>query len=391
MHMSSSTPHLLVVTTNYAESGGGVEMHLQSLLPRLVRRGVAVTVVYLGAQRESYVEDSGVRVIPLRRRFDFRNIIALPDPRQWSALVRQLQGGRGGGLPVTHLATHTRFFPLSYLGIRLANRLGVPSIHTEHGGGFVVTTSPLVRFGSMAFDKTVGRAVLRKATVVASVSKVSKEFVSELSGVTSLPFTNGIDVSAWLPALDETPSTDAPRLVFIGRIVAEKGWRVFLDAAASCQRNGWLGETWLIGAGMDLAAAHEYARRLGLTGLVAPGHIPSDEVRDALRGAVYVNPSMASEGFQLTIVEALTAGAGVATYDVGVAPEMALVPGAQIVVVDRGDSAALIAATARLLAQPRPIPTWEQYGAWDWDSVADSYIRIMKGVSRAGAGSESPA
>ncbi len=367
--------HLLVVTTNYAETEGGVEMHLRELLPRLVDRGVVVTVVYLGARGEPWVESSGVTVIPLRRWFDFRNIIALPDPRQWRRFGRHPHE-----TPVTHVATHTRFFPLSYSGIRLAKRLGVPSVHTEHGGGYVVTSSPLVRFASRAVDLTLGRHVLRHASAVVGVSEVTRRFVRQLSGVTALRFTNGINLQAWLPSINEAsePDTAERRLVFIGRVVAEKGWRTFLDIVAGCQRQGWTGEAWLIGDGIEREKALEYAQQQGIRGLVAPGHLPSDHVRDALRQAVYVNPSVASEGFQLTLVEALAAGASVATYRVGVAPELAVVPGAAISVVEVGDADALGRAVQDLLATPPPTPTRQQYAPWDWESVADSYVQIMR-------------
>lgn len=372
--------HLLVVTTNYAETEGGVEMHLRSLLPRLVARGVAVTVVYLGQRRESWTEECGVRVIPLRRWLDFRNIIALPSLREWRSFGRTVAGGLPGSPAVTRIATHTRFFPLSYLGVRLARRLRVPSIHTEHGGGFVVTSSTLVEAASKAVDLTIGRAVLRGATAVVGVSQVSRRFVARLSGVTALPFTNGIDLARWLPApgspLPATP--DDRRLVFIGRIVAEKGWRTFLDAAAGCRQRGWRGETWLVGDGLERAEALAYAESIGLERLVAPGHLPPDEVRDALRGAVYVNPSVASEGFQLTLVEALAAGAAVATYPVGVAPELAEVPGAAIAIVDLGDAEGLAAAVRTQLAAAVPVPTREQYASWDWDTVADTYVAILR-------------
>ena len=126
------------------------------------------------------------------------------------------------------------------------------------------------------------------------------------------------------------------------------------------------------------AEALAYAESIGLERLVAPGHLPPDEVRDALRGAVYVNPSVASEGFQLTLVEALAAGAAVATYPVGVAPELAEVPGAAIAIVDLGDAEGLAAAVRTQLAAAVPVPTREQYASWDWDTVADTYVAILR-------------
>ena len=367
--------HLLVVTTNYAETQGGVEMHLRSLLPLLVARGVAVTVVYLGSDREAWTEPSGVRVVPVPRRYDFRSIMALPSPRDWRAFVRSVTGAQTA--PITHVATHTRFFPLSWLGVRLARRQGVPSIHTEHGGGFVVTSSPLVRLASRLVDRTMGRRVLRGADRVLGVSDAAAEFVRELSGVDAGVFGNGIALRQWLPDEGLSPATgDDRRLVFVGRVVEEKGWRTFVDVVAACRAAGWRGEAWLIGPG-ELETAQAYAAERGVQDLRTPGRLDSDAVRERLRGAVYVNPSVAAEGFQLTQLEALAAGAALVTYEVGIASELAAVPDARVAVVPPGDAEALIAAARQELERPAPRPRYEQFAAWDWDRLADRYVQEL--------------
>ncbi len=366
--------HLLVVTTNYAETEGGVEMHLRSLLPLLVARGVAVTVVYLGSDREAWTEPSGVRVVPVPRTYDFRSIMALPSARDWRAFVRSAAGAQ---TPITHVATHTRFFPLSWLGIRLARRQGVPSIHTEHGGGFVVTSSPLVRVASRLVDRTMGRRVLRRADRVLGVSDAAAEFVRELSGVDAGVFGNGIALRQWLPDEGQPPAVgDERRLVFVGRVVEEKGWRTFVDVVAACRADGWRGEAWLIGPG-ERDAAQAYAAERGVEDLHTPGRWDSDAVREKLRGAVYVNPSVAAEGFQLTQLEALAAGAALVTYEVGIASALAAIPDARVAVVPSGDAGALIAAARQELGRPAPQPRYEQFAAWDWDRLADRYVQEL--------------
>jgi len=385
--------HLLVVTTNYAETHGGVEVHLERLLPLLVDRGVEATVAYLGERGEPYTEPSGVHVIPVRRRFDFRDIMALPSWGDWREFSHLVANGLPGRPPVTHVATHTRFFPLSWLGVRLARQLRVPSVHTEHGGGFVVTASPLVRTASRMVDRTMGRSVLRGADRVLGVSRASNDFVRELSGVEAETFGNGLDLASWLPdasAPDRDASSEPRPLVFIGRIVEEKGWRAFLDAAAAAEADGWRGETWLIGKGNERDTALERARELGIRRLVAPGQLPSEEVRDALRGAVYVNPSVAAEGFQLTQVEALAAGASLVTYEVGVATELASTPGLAVSLIDRGDASALSDAVRDELDRPAPRPTFEQLARWDWGRLADAYVEVLDDVERASRRSPRP-
>ena len=182
---SAAARHLLVVATNFAETHGGVEVHLAELLPRLVARQTRVTLAYLGAERRRWDAD-GVEVLALRRRLDLKDVIGLPDPRDWRALVDRVRALPAEGR-VTHVATHTRFFPMSLLGVRLGHRLGTPVVHTEHGAGSVVTGSALVRAGSAAIDRTMGRQVLRGADVVLAVSQATASFVQDLSGRAAVP------------------------------------------------------------------------------------------------------------------------------------------------------------------------------------------------------------
>lgn len=372
----AAPPHLLVVATNFAETHGGVQAHLAELLPRLVQRGVAATVVYLGDRPEPYAFD-GVTAVPLRRRVDLKDVIGLPGPRQWAGFVRQVRRGGLPSGPVTAVATHTRFFPMSALGVRLGHRLGVPVLHTEHGAGSVVTGSPLLELGSRGVDATMGRWVLRHADRVVAVSAQAAGFVRELAGVDPVLIPNGIDVDRWLSVEPSQVAAGARPLVFVGRVVAEKGWRDFLAVARAVRdRTGGAREVHVVGDGPDLAAAREVAQADGLEGRWH-GQLGADAIRRVLDGAVYVNPSVAAEGFQLTQLEALLAGAAVVGYDVGVARELEASAVGDVVVVPRGDRTALAEAAVAAVGRPPSPPTREQVLRWDWGTVADDYAALL--------------
>ena len=379
-----ATPHLLVVATNFVETTGGLEGHLQRLLPLLVQRGIEVTVVYLGTERAPYTDDHGIHVYPLRRYLNFRDIIALPRPRDWRAFSRIVRAGDLPAGPVTHVSTQTRFFPTSWLGLKLGVTLGVPVVHTEHGGGYVATSSRLVEAAAKLVDLSMGRQVLRGATVVLAVSRSSCDFVRRLSGVSATPFNNGVDIDHWLPAEVGTPPLEptSRSLVFVGRVVAEKGWRAFLDVAAACRAANAPCRVALLGDGADLGLARDYARDLGLSDAVIPGRVDSAQVRKQLQGAVLVNPTVASEGFQLTLVEAMAAGAAIVSYDVGGTAEVSEVDGADVTVAPKGDQKALTAAALAALQRPIPHPNPVTLRQWDWAEVADAYARVLRESQR---------
>ncbi|MGO4603854.1 glycosyltransferase family 4 protein [Terrabacter sp. 2YAF2] len=374
----SAPQHLLVVTTNFAETHGGVQAHLAELLPRLVERGVATTVVYLGERTEPYAVD-GVSVVPLRRRVDLKDVIGLPGPREWAAFVGRVRRGGLPAGPVSVVATHTRFFPMSALGLRLGHRLGVPVVHTEHGAGSVVTGSALVEAGSRGVDATMGGWVLRHADRVVGVSAEVVGFVRQLAGVDAVMIPNGIDVDRWLGGVEpaDAGGGDARPLVFVGRVVAEKGWEDFLSVARTVgERTGVSRPVHVVGDGPDLARAQDTARAWGLD-VQWHGRLEPDGIRAALRGAVYVNPSVAAEGFQLTQLEALLSGAAVVSYDVGVARELETSGVGDVHVVPRGDLVRLAEAAVAASGRAPCHPTRAEVLRWDWETVADDYAALL--------------
>jgi glycosyltransferase involved in cell wall biosynthesis len=131
---------------------------------------------------------------------------------------------------VTAISTHTRFFPMSLIGVRLAKKLGVPGIHTEHGSAAVKGVSPVVALASNLVDRTMGRLVLRGATRVLCISEGAREFVRDLAGVNGEVFHNAIDTAAFSGAGADSPERRT-RLVYVGRIVPGKGWDLALATA----------------------------------------------------------------------------------------------------------------------------------------------------------------
>jgi glycosyltransferase involved in cell wall biosynthesis len=268
---------------------------------------------------------------------------------------------------------------MSALGAGLARRLSVPLVHTEHGGGFVVSGGGAVEIASRTVDLTMGRRVLRRADRVVAVSEESQNFVRALAGVDSIVVPNGIDVSRWLPRGDPLPT---PRpLVFVGRLVAEKGWRDFLAVAAAVEAAAGPGRAvHVVGDGADEGAARDHAADLGLS-VHWHGRLDAERIRQLLVGAVYVNPSVAAEGFQLTQLEALVAGAALVSYDVGVARELERARLGDVVVVPQGDLPALTRGALGAVARP-PVPTTREEALhWDWESVARRYAAVVRAAA----------
>jgi glycosyltransferase involved in cell wall biosynthesis len=359
--------HVGVVLTNYPPHLGGVEAHVQALAGELVRAGHAVTVVCLADDVPHRTDEdrAGVRVLTLRRRLDVGGVLAVPARTDWAAATAAL-----GAAGLSHLSVHTRYFPMTWLGLRLARRLGVPALLTEHGGGHVATASPATTAAARAVDVTAGRRALRTADSVVAVSATAAAFVRRLSGRDAAVLGNGSDTAFWSAAR----STPRRHLVFAGRLVAEKGWHEALSCLAAAPQDV---TATVAGDGPDRAAVQRAIRTLGLDGRVTvAGRLDRTQLRAAFAGSVYVNPSVAAEGFQTTLLEAGLAGARIATYDVGGAAEVVGSGGAVGRVVRVGDTGGLRRAVRDLLddTTTAEVSVLKRY---DWPAVADRFVEEL--------------
>lgn len=143
-----------------------------------------------------------------------------------------------------------------------------------------------------------------------------------------------------------------PRLVCIGRISAEKGQLLLVQAAARLKARGILFELVLAGDGdmrgevERLIAAHNLQDRITITGWIS-----SDQVREELIASrALVLPSF-SEGLPVVIMEAMALRRPVLASSVGGIPELVR-PGVDGWLFPPGDVDELANAMARFLQMP---------------------------------------
>ncbi|MET0781327.1 MAG: glycosyltransferase family 4 protein [Microbacterium sp.] len=369
------THHIAFVVNNYPPRVGGVEKHVGALAAHLVRLGHRVTVFTL-ADRPGVTTEDGVRVHRLPRRLPVADVIAFPPPGTTRRLTAAL---RSSG--VTVVSTHTRFFPLTWIGTRAARRAGIPSIHTEHGSDFVRASSRLVEFASRLVDRTLGRAALRRSSRVLAVSQDAADFVERLSGVESTLFYNAIDLDEW--RVPGAVSAAAPsRVVFVGRLVPGKGWDTFLAACAALRdtmRERGI-RAHVLGGGPDAQKCRDAVEAYGIGDITdLHGTVDSAFVREMLTGAVLVNASVLAEGFGITLLEATAVGAQIVSYPIPAAPVLAE-HGAPVRIVDPPSVDELARQVADALEHPLPLITDEDLATWSWETRARQYADLVDEV-----------
>jgi colanic acid/amylovoran biosynthesis glycosyltransferase len=141
----------------------------------------------------------------------------------------------------------------------------------------------------------------------------------------------------------------ARKLLYTGRLAAEKGLPVLFDSLRTLADRGYDFELTLVGDGSDRQALEALGRQLGIFDrLVFAGYVGQDGVREYLQQSdVFILPSFA-EGVPVSLMEAMACGVPVlATYVGGVAELVE--PEQTGLVVPPADSLALGNALARYL------------------------------------------
>ncbi|GAA0298513.1 glycosyltransferase [Kineococcus aurantiacus] len=185
----------------------------------------------------------------------------------------------------------------------------------------------------------------------------------------------GIDVAATLARVSATggpvrSTSGRTRLVAAGRLTAQKGFDVLLDALARVVSAGGDVELVLVGAGEDEADLRSRADLLGVADRVDfAGHVGN--LQNLLAGAdLFVLSSRYEGNGSLVLLEALAHGTPVVATDCPTGPRHVLRDGEVGDLVAPEDPAALAGAVLDFLADPGPLRRKALRGparAWDFD------------------------
>jgi glycosyltransferase involved in cell wall biosynthesis len=270
--------------------------------------------------------------------------------------------------------------PAAWLYKRLC---GVPYIVSLRGGdvpgfqpydlaGYHKITGPLIRF------------LWRGAAQVVANSQGLAALARQSAGTTPIGLIpNGVDTARFTPAVSRDEAGPV-RLVFVGRLVRQKGLDVLLEALARLPAGADY-ELTLVGDGPLRPALTGQAQALGLTSrLRFVGWAGREDMPDLLRRAdIFVFPSR-DEGMPNAVLEAMATGLPVVATRIS-GNEEVVVDGQTGLLVPPDDPDALAGALARLLADR---PLGRSLGAagreragreYSWRAVAERYAALATG------------
>ena len=326
---------------------GGMQNHTAELTRRLDLRGVAQTVVTTRPPGAPARDTLGRQATILR--------VGLPIPtaRQlWSLPAARLvpRLARGADLIHVHLGEDLAAVPLARLAAG-SQRPMVLTLHTSLRHTLRVSDprSALMRTLGGLLQRWGERTADAVIALTPRVAGLLRADGIDADRVHVIP--SGVDLSLFDgPHQDPFPGIPRPRVVYVGRLAAQKGV-VHLVRAAACLRSTEA-HVVLVGDGPARSLVEQDTRALGLAGRVhVTGFLPHDQVPAALAHAdVFVMPSVYEE-LGSAVLEALFAGLPIVATDVGGLPDV-IADGEDGVLVPPADPRALAAAIDGLLADP---------------------------------------
>jgi len=335
---------------------GGIERHVGLLADRLAERGHEVTVFTRGRYGDPMAAADGV-TLTRRPCVPAKNLEAITH----STICSLESGLRGFDVVHFHGVGPCLTIPFAKLGMRSAV---CATVHDQDYNK--AKWSPFARRMLRAGERTA----CTYADSVISVAHYLERHLQATYGRTSEYVPNGNDpltVRPAGPALERFGLEQGRYLLFLARLVPEKGCDVLIDAVRGSSTEHKLA---IVGGASHSDDHVDHLRRLAGDDprILFLGFQSGDEL-DELRSnaAAYVMPSR-QEGLPLSLLEMLWYGMPVIATDIPAVHETdGAVEDGRITLVPPGDAARLRAAIERV---PYPAPPATP-GRLDWPTWAD--------------------
>lgn len=218
-------------------------------------------------------------------------------------------------------------------------------------------------------------AIVRRTRSIAISQAVADSFATD-SAIISNPY------DARQFAATEAPVERDKDLVFLGRLVSEKGLDLLLEALASLHATGVQPSLTVIGAGPELTKLQETTTQLGLNEQVCFVGPKRGSYLVALlrRHKILVAPSRYDEPFGVVALEGIAAGCAVVGSEGGGLPEAI---GPCGLTFPNGDVAALAGKLRSLLESPNEQERLRSFASthlarFHPATIAESYLQLFQ-------------
>ena len=358
------------------EASGGAERAAWEVYRRLGAAGAEVHVVSAAHGRPHMDPGVDVRVV---RGLDLTKLVggyAAPAPGAFRAGLQVVKKNRPQVLHGNTLH-HTGTAAAAWL----AARSGLPLVVTAQLGP-LDHLPPRTQLPGNAYERTVGRYILKRATRVLAVSEAARAhaiFRGASPEIVSLA-PNGVDHTRF--GLEPIVERDPPTVMAVGRLLDNKGPHLLVEAAGMLAAEGLEFRLVFLGDGPMRSGLEQRVRALGVADRVEfAGQV--GDVEGRLAEADIVVRASYTEGLALAVLEAMAAGRCNVVSDIEPNKEL-ITDGETGLTFRSGDAADLARALRRAIGDPAErvrlavaaqeasaVYTWERMAALHADAFAE--------------------
>jgi glycosyltransferase involved in cell wall biosynthesis len=272
---------------------------------------------------------------------------------------------------------HANWTFSGFIAVILGRRYHKPIVVTVHGSdAALIKQSKVLRF--------ITRWILRRATKVIVVSRKLKDEITSIGvdGGNIVVIYNGVNTEIFCKSMKREHTR---RILWAGRMSTEKNLPTLIHAFKSVTTQMPDATLTLLGDGDRRKEIESLIAALGLSSEVyLPGFKSHTEVAEYMKQCdVFVLPSL-SEGFPLTVIEAMAIGRPVVVAAVGALPEF-IQHGENGYLVDPRDPGQLATTLVDLLQDPCKRQKVGESAAHavrqlSWDQIAEKTHRVYEEV-----------
>lgn len=353
------SPHVVHIIPTLAI--GGAERFVVSLCQHIAASDVRQSIVILwddAPLADTLPEEVTLHAVHIDTIAKYRRIATL------SALLQRIEAD----------VVHTHLFSADLWGRLAARRLGLPVVTTEHN----------VNHAEPLHWRLIKRGMKGFSDIYTAPSGAVADYMQQHYGIGSAQIQiipHGIATRSFadipLPRHSDRPT----HLLVLGRLVEQKGHRVFLEALAQLTTGEYTAT--IVGSGPLESALKAYATTLGVDERITWQSAVTDVVPMYAAADIVVIPSL-WEGFGLVALEAMASGRVVVAADTGGLSSL-IQSGRTGYLAAPGDPAALARQLTAVLAMSAEqcIQIGQAARTWatthgDITTMADRYLQIYQ-------------
>ena len=371
-------------SAQYLPTVGGVERYTFNLARRVVNAGHNAIVVTsaLPGLPDTETDEHGIRIIrlPVWPLMNGRFPVLKPG-KAFRAMAAQLWA-----TPIDFCLINTRFYISSLYAARQCKKRGIPAIVVDHSTGHLPMGSPLLNAAGAFYEHLAAAWLKACGPRFFGVSRAVCHWLEHFGIHPAGQLYNAVEPSE-VRALAHAPDAvdwrarlglpaEEKLVVFLGRVIPEKGVAELVDAFSSAGLSGC--SLVVAGDGPLLPRLRENCP----PGVHLAGAVPYAQAMQLLAQAqLYCLPTYYAEGFPTTFLEAAACGCPILTTRTGGSDEL-LPDESYGIQLDEVDSTSLAAALKSCLtddawrceAARKTAARLEEH--FTWDAVTRELLRL---------------